>query len=99
MSPSSRLLVRIAAFAIIALVSSPVIAQEFRGAISGKITESSGAAVPGAKISVTNLATNAVVNATSNEAGDYAALYLTPGTYTVAVEAKDFKKTIRENVE
>jgi Carboxypeptidase regulatory-like domain len=99
MSPSSRLLVRIVAFAITALTPFPVFAQEFRGAISGKITESSGAIVPGARITVTNRATNAVVSATSNEAGDYAALYLTPGTYTVAVEAKDFKKTVRENVE
>ena len=76
-----------------------VSAQEFRGTISGRITEASGAAVVNAQVTVTNVATNAAVNATTNESGDYQALYLTPGNYTVSVEAKGFKKSIRQNIE
>jgi len=81
------------------LVSAPTFAQEFRGSISGKITEASGAVVPSARVTVTNTATNATVHTTSNESGDYSVLYLTPGTYSVGVEARNFKKTIRESVE
>lgn len=76
-----------------------VSAQEFRGTISGRITEASGAAVVNAQVTVTNVATNTAVNATTNESGDYQALYLTPGNYTVSVEAKGFKKSIRQNIE
>ena len=80
-------------------LSTVVRAQEFRGAISGRVTEASGAAVPNATITVTNPATNATTNSTTNENGEYTALYLTPGQYTVSVEARGFKKTIRAGLE
>ncbi len=99
MSPSSRVVVSLSALVVIGLASFSVLAQEFRGAISGKITESSGAAVPGAHVTVTNRATNVAVKITANDVGDYSALYLTPGTYIVTVESRNFKKTVRENVE
>ncbi|HEX4950390.1 MAG TPA: carboxypeptidase-like regulatory domain-containing protein, partial [Blastocatellia bacterium] len=75
------------------------LAQEFRGQISGRITEASGAAVPNATVTVTNAATNAAVTATTNESGEYTVLYLTPGRYTVSIEASGFKKAIRPDIE
>lgn len=75
------------------------VAQEFRGQITGRVTENSGAAVPNATVTVTNAATNTTTTATTNEAGEYTVLYLTPGQYSLAIEAKGFKKAIRQNLE
>lgn len=75
------------------------VSQEFRGQISGRIIEASGAAVPGALVTVVNTATNSSVNATTNDSGEYTVLYLTPGSYMISIEAKGFKKSVRQNIE
>src|SRR5262245_6058590 len=74
-------------------------AQDFRGSITGRITDNNGAAVVNATITVANSATNALITTTTNENGDFTSLYLIPGSYTVSVEAKGFKKSVRQNVE
>ncbi len=92
-----RILIGACAIACFAFSIAP--AQEFRGSISGRITEASGAAVPGAQVIVTSVATSTSTSTTTNEAGDYTVLYLTPGIYTVSVEAKGFKRAVRQNIE
>ncbi len=84
---------------LLCLLAGAIFAQEFRGQISGRVTEASGAAVPNATVTVTNAATNSTTTATTNENGEYVVLYLTPGQYSVTVEAKGFKKSIRQNIE
>lgn len=74
-------------------------AQEFRGSIAGRVTESSGAAVVGAQVTVTNVATNTSASAITSDTGEYQSLFLIPGNYTLSIEAKGFKKSIRQNVE
>jgi hypothetical protein len=74
-------------------------AQEFRGAISGRVTDSSKGRLPGATVTVTNVATNVSSTTTTNGEGDYNVLYLTPGTYTLTVELSGFKKMVREGIE
>jgi hypothetical protein len=74
-------------------------AQEYRGSITGQVTDSAGAAVPNAQVSVTNRATNFSASTTTDEAGNYTVLYLAPGQYLVTVEAKGFKKLVRQGVE
>ena len=74
-------------------------AQEFRGSISGRVTEASGAVVSSATVTVLNTATNSTTTATTNESGAYTVLYLTPGSYSLTAEAKGFKKVIRQNIE
>jgi hypothetical protein len=66
-------------------------AQVQNGQFAGTITDPSGAAIVGAKVTVTNLGTNLSVTTTSNQTGDYAIRELPIGTYKVAVEAKGFK--------
>lgn len=83
----------------VSMMVSLAVSQEFRGSISGRVTEASGAAVPGATVTVTNLATNTSTTATTNEGGVYTAIYLNPGRYAVAVEAKGFKKVVRQGIE
>ncbi len=81
------------------VMSSFVVAQEFRGSISGRVTEASGAAVQGATVTITNTATNTSTTATTNGSGDYVGLFLNPGPYAVAVEAQGFKKAVRQGIE
>lgn len=73
-------------------------AQEARGTIVGQVFDSSGAAIPGATVTVTNKAMGSTITVTTNETGFYQATYLLPGTYEVAVEAPGFKRAVRDNV-
>src|SRR5690348_11889033 len=63
------------------------------GSIQGTVTDPSGAVLSGAKISITNKATNQVITTSSNSAGTYASGALIPGQYLLRVEAKGFKAT------
>ena len=74
-------------------------AQDFRGGVVGRITDESGAVLPGVTVTVTNRDTNVTNNAVTNESGSYSLLYLTPGSYKVGAELQGFKKVLRENVE
>jgi hypothetical protein len=74
-------------------------AQDFRGGITGTITDGSGGRLPGVTVTATNVATNVASNTTTNAEGEYSILYLTPGVYTLAAELSGFKKTVRDNVE
>ena len=74
-------------------------AQDFRGAVGGRITDESGAVLPGVTVTVTNKNTNIHNESVTNETGTYSLLYLTPGTYSVSAELQGFKKVVRDNVE
>ena len=82
-----------------AVMTAAAGAQEFRGAITGRITDESGGALPGVTVTATSVATNVASSTTTNGEGDYNILYLTPGTYTVSAELSGFKKIIRSGVE
>jgi len=72
--------------------------QEIRGTILGQVTDQSGAAVPGAKVTIINRDTNVPVELTTNTEGRYVAPFLDPGNYVVAVEKEGFSKVVREKV-
>ena len=80
------------------LLCAALSAQEFRATISGHVLDSSGGAVPNAKIQVTNLATNEVTTATSDNSGSYAIPLLRPGNYKLTATAQGFKQFVRDNV-
>ena len=61
------------------------------GAISGAVADPAGASVAGAKIEVTNQATGVVTPLITNEAGQFKAAFLIPGTYTVRIQAPGFQ--------
>jgi hypothetical protein len=61
------------------------------GSVQGVITDPSGAVVAAAKISIVNKATSRVVTVRSTSAGAYTSGALTPGNYTLRVEATGFK--------
>jgi len=74
-------------------------AQEYRATITGAVTDPSGAAIPGAKVTVTNLGNGFVTPATTNTAGNYSAPFLAPGVYTIRVAAAKFASATRTSVE
>jgi Carboxypeptidase regulatory-like domain/TonB dependent receptor len=77
----------------------PAAAQDARGAITGTVTDSSKGVVPGASVTVTNIAMGTSTTTTTNEEGMFQALFLIPGGYRVTVELSGFKKYVRENVD
>src|SRR5437016_11713012 len=68
------------------------------GTILGTVTDSSGAVVAKAKVTVTNTATSINQVTESNDDGNYAVPYLRPGAYRVTVEAAGFQKTVVDNI-
>lgn len=62
------------------------------GDIAGTITDPSGAAVPGATITVTSKSTGAAQTVTSNSAGDFRVNLLRPGDYILLVKAAGFEQ-------
>ena len=83
---------------ILCLLSLPALTQEFRATISGHVFDSSGGAVRSAKIQVTDLATNEISNATSDNSGAYAIPLLRPGDYKLSATAAGFKQFIRDQI-
>ena len=83
-----RLLQRIAIVASIASV--PLIAQTF-GEITGTVTDSTGAVIAGAKVTITNAATAVPRTVETNEAGNYSVPFLNPGIYNITAELEGFK--------
>lgn len=78
---------------------SVALAQDVTGAINGTVTDTTGAAVAGATVTITDEGKNIVVRTvTTGENGEYSAPTLPVGTYAVAVEAPNFKKSIQTNV-
>src|SRR6478672_10484939 len=69
-----------------------LIGQSFTGSISGIVTDSSGAVVPQASITVTDLAKNTRFRTESNDSGFYLVGQLSPGSYRVSVEKTGFRK-------
>src|SRR4051812_7438628 len=74
-------------------------AQDFRGGVVGKVTDESGAVLPGVTVSATSRDTNVNSTVVTNESGAYTLLYLTPGPYRVSAELQGFKKVQRDNVD
>jgi hypothetical protein len=80
------------------LFAVTVFAQRDLGTIAGTVTDPTGAAIPNAKISITEVSTNVTTTVVSSSAGEYTRPALQPGTYTVAAEAQGFRRVAQENV-
>jgi Carboxypeptidase regulatory-like domain/TonB-dependent Receptor Plug Domain len=80
--------------AVLLLVTGCVVAQTSEGRILGAVSDSSGAVVAGANVTVTNTATNVGRQLVTTSAGEYVAPNLEPGTYTVTAESTGFMKAV-----
>jgi hypothetical protein len=93
--PRTRSVFVVVLFALTAFLagSLPGLAQTFRGGINGSVTDSSGAVVPGAKVTATEGATAAASDTVSSGAGEFSFNDLPLGTYHIKVEASGFQTT------
>ncbi|HEY7096619.1 MAG TPA: carboxypeptidase regulatory-like domain-containing protein [Terriglobales bacterium] len=89
---------RLALVLCVCLFALPVFCQKFTGTIRGTVTDASGAVVAGATVTITNDATQEARTVSSNQSGEYVAVELNPGTYTVSVKQQNFKEFISKNV-
>ncbi len=78
------------------LLALPALAQE--ATVVGTVTDSTGAAVPNVKITLTNIETGQVRTLTTNEVGQYIAPGLHIGHYTVRAEGAGFKVAERKDL-
>lgn len=89
------------AFSLIALfcsVLSPLLGQEARGTLLGRVTDSTGSVLVGAKVEGVNADTGVHYTSTANGTGDYILPFLIPGPYSLTVEMQGFRTYKRSGV-
>ena len=84
--------------ALLAVIAAPVAAQVGGGALAGTVVDQVGAAVPGATVTVTAVATNRPRTTVTGEDGYYLFTGLRPGEYTLRTELSGFRTLTREGV-
>jgi hypothetical protein len=75
---------------LVAVLASGVNAQALYGSLVGNVTDETGAALPGASVSITQRETNLVREIVTNETGGYNVPNLLPGTYQIDVKLPGF---------
>jgi hypothetical protein len=68
------------------------------GTIFGRVTDPNGAVVPGATVTITNMATNQSAGTTTSSDGTFSSSVLTPGNYSVRVDSPGFKSYVLQNL-
>lgn len=81
----------------VAFSATSLYAQALSG-ITGTVTDSSGALVPNAKVTVTNVATQVASHTVTSSSGSYTVTDLIPGTYTVQVEDPGFQIAVHSGI-
>ncbi len=84
---------------VLSMAAGKALAQVDQGSISGTVRDSSGASIPGAKVTIVNGSTGFTITETTDGSGNYTATPLKLGTYTVKVEANGFAPTTQDNVQ
>jgi hypothetical protein len=72
--------------------------QGITGSIAGTVTDSSGAGVPGATVTVRQVETNATRITTTSDIGSYTVTQLAPGSYSVKVDKTGFKTFEQDDI-
>lgn len=85
-------------FISILVLSLAIIGQTNRGGISGTVTDSNGAVVPAAKVTITNIGTNQSTTVNTSSTGAFSVTSLEPVEYSILAESANFKKAIVQTV-
>ena len=85
----------------VVLVATGVVcwAQAVRATLVGRVTDQSGAVVPGTKVTLTNTGTNETRVVTVSDNGEFVFTQLAPGQYTLTTEHEGFRKDVRSGIE
>src|SRR5262245_36871822 len=97
MKNSLRLFIAVAM--LLPIGSSFAYGQAVTGSVVGAVTDAGGAAVAGAKVTITEVSTGITRSATTNEEGGYVLSYLPPGAYKIEIEKTGFKKFANSGVQ
>jgi hypothetical protein len=91
---------RISAFLVglVCVLAASVGAQERFGSLTGTVTDTTKAAVPGATVTATNKATGAARVAVTGADGTYRVPDLDPGRYSVTIELQSFQRVVADDV-
>ena len=84
--------------ALLLCLAAPATAQRDMGTILGAVTDPSGAAIPGASITIVEESTGVTDLVESDAAGNYIRPLIKPGSYTVSAETAGFKKGVQTGV-
>jgi outer membrane receptor for ferrienterochelin and colicin len=102
---ASRSLGRFLSFCTALIVLTCILGQSARaqaglgnGRLEGDTIDTSGAAIPGATVTVKNVATGISFQRTTNADGSFTVIALPPGAYEVTIEKQGFKKTVVRDV-
>src|SRR5690349_2753943 len=84
---------------IVLLLPAMAGAQSMNATISGTITDATRGVVPGAEVSLTNVARNVTVKTVSGADGLFSFPNLVPGSYDLKVAARGFKPVVQKGLE
>jgi hypothetical protein len=85
--------------ALLLAVTNLSYAQDTNASLGGSVTDPTGAAIPGAKLTLTNEATGFQSTFVSDESGNYSFRNLTPGKYSLSAAASGFKTQDQKGIE
>ncbi|CAN5127305.1 hypothetical protein BH20ACI1_BH20ACI1_11900 [soil metagenome] len=80
------------------LFAPQMFTQTFKATVVGQVTDSTGAVVPNATVKIIEDATNQSQTVTTTEDGKYTFTQLNPGSYSLRVEAMNFKAAVKTNL-
>ena len=95
----TRYSVRSKLFLVLLFTAACSYGQAVNATLLGSVTDSSGAAIANAKVTITETNTGVAYGGQTNESGNYTFPSLPPGQYSVTVEAAGFKREARTNVD
>ncbi len=92
---------QICVLAAVCLLFAPfrLLAQTSYGTVAGSVTDSSGAAVIGATVTITSIGTGETHTTKTNNSGGYIIKSVSTGSYNVAAEANGFSKSLVQGVD
>lgn len=98
MSERRRNGLAIVSLLLLGLLAGNLNAQTFTATLNGRVVDSSGGTVAGAKVTIRNVATNQEKTVTTGTDGNFVLPLLPPGEYALTVEAAGFKRDVRTGI-
>src|SRR5882762_3819736 len=85
-------------FAAFVLLFAPTVSASPTGSLTGSVKDQSGSMISGGKLTLTNMSTNAKLEAESDTNGGFQFLQLAPAMYSLRAEAAGFKNVVIDNI-